>query len=246
MARLLKEGLDYFPLSCQLNDKFELIEAEYGIIGFGVVVKLFQKIYGQNGYYIEWTDEVALLFAKRVGLGGGVVSEIVQASIRRGIFDKELFKRYGILTSKGIQKRYLEAARRRKSVKIKSEYLLLDCAKNEINVDNNSINDDINSQSKVKESKVKESKVDVGGGKNSLSPAEKEALIQIYGIAVVEDYINRTMQYHCCTYDMIKKWIEEDNRQKVRCNSLNRPISVSRNYTVEEMANLEKELLENK
>lgn len=252
MARLLKEGLDYFPLDCQLNDKFELIEAEYGIIGFGVVVKLFQKIYGQNGYYIEWTDEVALLFAKRIGLGGGVVSEIVNTSIRRGIFDKELFKRCGILTSKGIQKRYLEAARRRKSVKIKSEYLLLDCVKNEINVDNNtinadnnSINDNINSQSKGKESKLKESKVDGGRGKNSLSPEEKEALIQTYGIDIVHEYINRTMQYHCCTYDMIKKWIEEDNRQKVRGNSINKPISISRSYTAEEMADLERKLLKN-
>ena len=90
MARPLKEGIDYFPLDCQLDDKFELIEAEYGLTGFGVVVKLFQKIYGQNGYYIEWTREVALLFSKRIGVGGSVVSEIVEASIRRGIFDKSL------------------------------------------------------------------------------------------------------------------------------------------------------------
>ena len=70
----LKNGLPYFPLNVVLDTKFELIEAEFGLNGFGVVVKLYQKIYGQ-GYYIEWTDEVALLFAKKIGLGGGVVSE---------------------------------------------------------------------------------------------------------------------------------------------------------------------------
>lgn len=244
MARPIKEGLDYFPLDCQLDDKFELIEAEYGIIGFGVVVKLFQKIYGQNGYYIEWTNEVALLFAKRIGLGGGVVSEIVNASIRRGIFDKGLFKRYGILTSKGIQKRYLEAVCRRKSPKIKNEYLLVKCIQNEINVDNNkvnadnnSINDDINSQSKVKESKLKERRVNET---KTLLPEEMFLLVTSYGGDTVKDYIDRTTQYNCCNYDTIVKWIEED-RDKTR----SKPQFTGRKYTDEEMKILEQKLIEN-
>lgn len=115
----MKEGIEYFPLDVCLDDKFELIEAEFGLTGFAVVVKLLQKIYGQFGYYCEWNIEVALLFAKRIGLGGSVVSEIVAASIRRGIFDKTMHDRYGILTSAGIQKRYFEAVSRRKIVKIK-------------------------------------------------------------------------------------------------------------------------------
>ena len=84
----MKGGIDYFPLDVTLDEKFELIEAEYGLTGFGVVVKLLQRIYGGQGYYIEWTNEVALLFAKRIGLreGGIAVSEIVAASVKRGIF----------------------------------------------------------------------------------------------------------------------------------------------------------------
>ena len=34
------EGVSYFPLYCVLDEKFELIEAEFGIKGFAVVVKL--------------------------------------------------------------------------------------------------------------------------------------------------------------------------------------------------------------
>ena len=79
---MVRSGIPYFPLDVQLDSKFELIEAEFGLTGFGVVVKLFQMIYGQDGYYIEWTNEVALLFAKRIGLGGSVVSEIVEMCIR--------------------------------------------------------------------------------------------------------------------------------------------------------------------
>ena len=161
----MKSGIDYFPLDVALDEKFELIEAEFGLTGFGVVVKLLQKIYGGQGYYVEWTNEVALLFAKRVGLGGSVVSEIVEASVKRGIFDKTLYDKYHILTSKGIQKRYFEAVGRRKSVEVEGAYLLVNAAdfsKNASiavkNVDIFSKNADISQQSKVEESRVEKSR----------------------------------------------------------------------------------------
>lgn len=123
----MKYGIPYFPLECVLDEKFELIEAEFGLTGFAIVVKLLQRIYGGQGYYCEWTKEVALLFARRHSVGGGVVSEIVNASIKRGIFDSRMFEQYRILTSKGIQERYLKAVSRRKQIEIKKEYLLLKC-----------------------------------------------------------------------------------------------------------------------
>lgn len=163
----MKDGIPYFPLDCELDSKFELIEAEFGLQGFAVVVKLLQRIYGGEGYYCEWTKEVALLFAKRNGTGGNAVSEIVEASIKRGIFDKDMFERYGILTSKGVQLRYLKAVDRRKQVKIKKQYLLVECAilpKNvciiEENVNIFQKNADISQQRKEEESKVKKSKGD--------------------------------------------------------------------------------------
>ena len=163
----MKDGIPYFPLDCELDSKFELIEAEFGLQGFAVVVKLLQRIYGGEGYYCEWTNEVALLFAKRNSTGGSVVSEIVSASIKRGIFDKDMFERYGILTSKGIQLRYLKAVDRRKQVKIKKQYLLVECAllpKNaciiEENVNIIQENADISQQRKEEERKVKKSKGD--------------------------------------------------------------------------------------
>lgn len=160
----LKNGLPYFPLNVVLDIKFELIEAEFGLDGFGVVVKLYQKIYEQ-GYYIEWTDEVALLFAKKLGLGGGVVSEIVSAAIRRGIFDKNLFEKYHILTSRGVQERYFEAVSRRKQIEVDERYLLVKVAQicpnvniSGANVNRNPENVDNHKQSKVEESKVKHSR----------------------------------------------------------------------------------------
>ena len=162
---MAKSGIDYFPLDVTLNAKFELIEAEFGLTGFGVVVHLLQEIYGKAGYYIEWTEEVALLFARKVGLGGSVVSEIVEASIRRGMFDKEKYDKYRVLTSKGIQTRYFEAVSRRKVLEVDYNILLVDVAQILTNVDIQaknvnilSKNADISEQSKVEKSRVEKSK----------------------------------------------------------------------------------------
>lgn len=163
----MNNGINYFPLNVHLDDKFELIEAEFGLKGFAIVVKLFQKIYGQQGYYCEWTEDVALLFGKNVGLGGDAVSEIVRVAIKRGIFDSELYDKYQILTSRGIQERYFEAVSRRKEVEVRKEYLLIKVDQiyknvrilNE-NVNISSKNVNISEQKKVEESKVKEKKVE--------------------------------------------------------------------------------------
>lgn len=162
---MAKSGIDYFPLDVNLNAKFELIEAEFGLTGFGVVVHLLQEIYGKAGYYIEWTEEVALLFARKVGLGGSVVSEIVEAAIRRGMFDKEKYDKYRVLTSKGIQERYFEAVSRRKTLEVDYNILLVNAAQILPNVDIRaknvnilSENADISKQSKVEESRVEKSR----------------------------------------------------------------------------------------
>lgn len=174
---MAKSGIDYFPLDVNLNAKFELIEAEFGLTGFGVVVHLLQEIYGKAGYYIEWTEEVALLFARKVGLGGSVVSEIVEAAIRRGMFDKEKYDKYRVLTSKGIQERYFEAVSRRKTLEVDYNILLVDAAQILPNVDIRaknvnilSENADISKQSKVEESRVKKSRVEKRKGDACAEP----------------------------------------------------------------------------
>ena len=168
----MKSGLEYFPLDVYLDEKFELIEAEFGLKGFAVIVKLLQRIYGQRGYYCEWTEEIATLFGRNCHYSDdyeksiNAVSTIVRAAIKRGIFDSSLYEKYGILTSAGIQRRYLEACARRKEVRIDQRYLLLcntQLFKNAYISSENEVvfseNVDIPEQSKVKESKEKKSKV---------------------------------------------------------------------------------------
>lgn len=121
----MANGIPYFPLDVCVDDKIELIEAEFGLKGFAVIVKLYQKIYGGFGYYCEWTTDVGMLFSRKIGEGYTFVSEIVSAAIKRGIFDKDLYEKYQILTSEGVQKRYFSAVSRRKQVNVENAYLLI-------------------------------------------------------------------------------------------------------------------------
>lgn len=176
MGRQNKVGLDYFELDCHMDEKIKLIEAEFGLKGFAIVVKLYQSIYSGFGYYCEWTPDISLLWAMRLGVshGGGckglgvvleegdasgsqgrlgkalekgslpgfpdnLINGVVAASIRRGIFSKELFEKYRILTSSGIQKRYFSAVSKREKVEVKKEYLLFSIPQNNKNVVINAI-----------------------------------------------------------------------------------------------------------
>lgn len=185
MKEGIKEGISYFPLDCHLDEKFDLIEAEYGLKAFSVVVKLFQRIYGGHGYYCEWNEDIALLFARQKCLsssdaGNNLIADIVAASIRRGIFSQTLYEKYGILTSRGIQKRYLDIVYKRKVVKMEKAYLLLSDAEIKGNVvfidhsDDRMIqNDDRMEQSKAKQSKKNTNVFFVANGEPPATPPKK-------------------------------------------------------------------------
>lgn len=180
MARPLKEGIDYFSLDCYMDDKVKMIQAEFGLKGFAIVVKLWQRIYREHGYYCEWNEEKRLLFVSEEGADCGLnlINEIVQACIRRDIFSKKLYDKYHILTSRGIQKRYLAVTAKRKKVEMKKEYSLLKVTHNSVNDGRNSINDGRNSVNDVNntQSKVKESKVN-NNAPASASPEPIEELL---------------------------------------------------------------------
>lgn len=160
MARPTRQGVDYFPLDIHLDDKFKFIQIKYGLEGFAAVIKLMQKIYSY-GYWYQWGEDEVLIFAHENNIDKDVLLQIVQESIERDIFDKELYDKYTILTSRGIQKRYKEIVRRRKDVEVVEEYLLVD---NNFGVNANIVptqckhSDDKSTQSKVEESRVEKSK----------------------------------------------------------------------------------------
>lgn len=162
----IKTGIDYFSFDVDFfqDDKIDFVSARFGVKGEVIAIRLLCRIY-REGYFIEWNDDKALLFAKRVGDGvsHSLVKDVIRELVKRGFFEESIFNRFNILTSRGIQNRYLEATSRRKRVEIRHELLLVDITKRQNvyilkqNADIKSENVDNKKQSKVKESKGKES-----------------------------------------------------------------------------------------
>lgn len=226
MARPQKNGLDYFPLDVDIDqdDKVALIEAQHGITGFAIVIKLLMKIY-KNSYFYEWTEKEQLLFSKRVNVDINQVNVVINDCVKWGLFEDNLLKTHKILTSKGIQRRYLEAAGRRQKVEMSKEYLLLD--KDIVNVYKNlvivNINDgsevvnvDINPQSKVKESKVKKSKEEKIE-KSSCSSFENKDIYSIYeecGFGLLNKMLMEMIDADIELYS--KEWLIEAMKESVK------------------------------
>ena len=162
MARPTKQGLDYFPLDVGFlqNVKVRRIMRACGIQSIPVLISLLANTYREEGYFLRWDNDMPFLIADELGVSEGAVIAVVDKATQVGFFNANMYEKYGVLTSDGIQKRFFEATARRTSVRYDARFLLINVSdyKNVVNVYKNSINDDDNPQSKVKESKVKESK----------------------------------------------------------------------------------------
>lgn len=124
MARPHKQGLDYFPLDVHVDDKLKFIRAKFGWAGYGIIIGVFQHIYS-HGYWCSWSGDDDFLYAAENNIDRPLLLEIVDEALKRRLFSIELYEKYQILTSRGIQKRYAEVIKRRKNVSIKAEYVLI-------------------------------------------------------------------------------------------------------------------------
>ena len=156
MARPNKIGLDYFPLDVDFfeDEKILAISGEFAVKGEVIALRLLCEIY-RNGYFVEYSGLLKNKLARLGGISAGLVDEVVSKLVKYGFFDGSLFREQNILTSKGIQKRFAEAAKRRKNDPC-LPYWLLSGVNAYINHSSAGVNVNINAESKVNESKVKE------------------------------------------------------------------------------------------
>jgi len=131
MGRTPKKGLDYAPWDVDVflgvREIDKLMESQ-GCTGFVIYFYLCQMAAKFEGYYYKWSYDDAATTAKRVGGGAGseAVKQTVALCLQMGLFDKRLFDRYGILTSRRIQRNYVEAKARQRETTVIEEYWLLE------------------------------------------------------------------------------------------------------------------------
>ena len=214
MARPQKENVDYWPFDVGLfqDRKFRLIRSEFGIKGAYIALELINMAYSENGYYAKFGEEDCLLMSE--GVGGGCeasfIMEVVRGCCRRSLFDEGIYNAFGVLTSHGIQQRYLRIiGKNRADVRFIKEYFLLDISderdvpaniRNKVTLlssfpTENPSKPTENPQSKVKESKVKESKV-----KEYAQSADESASAPAYRLILHDG------SYYPISKEDISKW----------------------------------------
>lgn len=166
MARPTAKGVEYFPLNVNfINDlKVRKLLLSCGAESIAVLIYLLSTIYKDEGYFVEIHEDEIDLIALDVNVTPEFVLEVINKACEVRFFDVNLYNNFNILTSKGIQERYLKITERRKNSVVITQFNLINVYNNSINVNNNSVNVNNNSinvykstQSKVKKRKVQKS-----------------------------------------------------------------------------------------
>ncbi|MFD2961590.1 MULTISPECIES: DUF4373 domain-containing protein [Olivibacter] len=190
MARPTKQGLDYFTIDVDFfqNRKVRKINRACGAASTAILICLLCNSYRDKGYYIEWDEDLPFDISDEVGVSEGAVKEVIAKAVQVGFFDEELYKRYSILTSEEIQRRFKSSTLKRSEIIINSDYWIIDGRNGVIDV-KNSVNTDGSTQSKVKKSKVKESKEEGTAVPSGMTDEE---------IIVAADYIENVEKEKSC------------------------------------------------
>jgi len=185
MANVTKEGkLKYFPLDVGFfgDRKVELLRSDNnGILAEYFYLRLLCHIYGDKGYYYEWNEDEAGLWALKLGTTQNTVEMMIKLLCKRSMLNGQLLTQEKVLSSRRIQITYIEACAEREFIRIYGEYALVeedDIVKfskkvinklafypknhegNEIKPGGNEIKHWFNLQSRVEYIKVDKSRVD--------------------------------------------------------------------------------------
>ena len=165
MARPSKIGLNYFNIDTdRYSDiKIRKLKKQFKCTGLCVYDYLICSIY-KNGCFLNFNENVIYDVAEYLDLEETEVINIIKFCVEIGFFDENLFNTKNVLTSNGIQKRYILIC---KNAKIKFDipnFIILknteeitktsvEIIKNTEEITKTSVE---STQSKLKENKVKE------------------------------------------------------------------------------------------
>lgn len=219
MARPLSRGIEYYPLDVDFlnNLKIKRIMKSCGPNSIAIIILLLGNIYGDEGYFMKWDEDVCFLVADAVGAKEVYVKEVLKKCLQVDLFSIELFEKYKIITSNGIQKRFFEITKRRKRENLIDDYLLVNVtetgvivAETPITVAETGVIVSKSTQSKVKESKVKKS---IEGDINNKLISRLNSLLKIPVHPNFLTKINSNID--------VEKLIEELSKSKWVCENHN-------------------------
>lgn len=214
MARPKKEGMDYFPHDTDaVNDeKIEALRFLYGNDGYAFYFILLERIYRTKEFELDVSDaETIQILSRKVGVNEEKFLQILETSLKRGCFDKEMYEQRKVLTSEGIKKRASVVVEKR--VKMRDKYQQ---TKAEVSDAETTQETKVETpQSKGKERKVKESK-NKYADYVSMTKSEYEKLVSEYGelqtrkmIKVLDNYKGSKGKTYKSDYRAILSWVAD-------------------------------------
>lgn len=213
MANTIKIGLPYFSHDTDMYEdpKVKFIKAKYKLLGYGFYNRLLEIVYKEKGYYAEFSNKQIVLFSDETGLTTDQCKEMLNDCLEEDLFDKSLYDKYQIITSKRIQRNYLKGCEKRKSIQLNENYLLINPAEvigekfkgrldvlpdnSGINSNNsgiNPINDRINSQ-RIEENRIEKNSINSPDGRKS--ETKPDFILDLLEIFSEEYEKNRGFQF---------------------------------------------------
>lgn len=235
MAGKAKKKLDYAGWSVDIFDndtKIDKLLDAQGWVGFSIYFYLCQRAFGSEGYFYRWSYDDCASTARKMGcgIGSGTVREVVGYCLQIDLFNQMAFDRWGVLTSRGIQRSFWAVASERRDKSVYKEIWLLqkeECKGvvfvpffSDMSVTNDhsqAANDDV---SATNDTVVKGSKVKGSNEKNPQPHREPEAFLpESFEMKCVEILIASVLDQMPGarvpkTEDAKQKWAQEIERMQ--------------------------------
>ena len=109
MGRNRKLGLDYFPMDVDFFQDIRIRKLIKYQGGKAVTVyALLLCIIYKQGYYMRWDDELPFIISEQTGFEEAYIQEVFKCCLIVGLFSKKLYDSDKVITSKGIQERWIK------------------------------------------------------------------------------------------------------------------------------------------
>lgn len=131
-----KDGFRYYNVDTERYQdmKVKRLKRQYRCDGIAVYDYILCETYRVKGYYLECDSNMIFDISDCFGIEENLVEEIINYCCSLGLFDKIMYVKKSIITSKSIQIRFTDMSKRAKrySAKIREELSLIQEGKAEI------------------------------------------------------------------------------------------------------------------
>ncbi|MGJ1359475.1 DUF4373 domain-containing protein [Sphingobacterium siyangense] len=221
MARPQKNTVDYFPHLIGSGKKMQYIEMKYGNDGYATWFKLLETLAITEHHFLNMNEDIEVMFlSAKCRVSVDILLAIIEDLVTLKVFDKTLWQKR-VLWSQMFINHIQDAYKRRENKCLQFEGLCMHLQSLGIHIaNNNALNSNNNTQSKVKEIKVKEIKYipTQSGEENDPEKPEKKPAWEQYSptdfetpkqdILNDQEFVNRVASDNAISVDKAKDWIE--------------------------------------